>query len=232
MQGWIDFNGNGAFDANEQLTSGSFAPAGASIPNGGVVNMLFCFDVPTTAVFANGNAFSRFRLSQNGGLAPTGPALGAVLPIGEVEDYKTPLAKIGNLVWNDWDNNGQQNEPGNAGLNNILVDLIWAGSDLVFNTPDDRTYETTTANMGVNGQYMFWGLIPGPYKVVLPTLPANFIPTQINLGSDVSDSDNPVGEMVMIPDPIALPTGENSTGDVPNDSFPGSGRTTSPLTSA
>ncbi len=220
MQGWIDFNGNGAFDANEQLTSGSFAPAGASIPNGGVVNMLFCFDVPTTAVFANGNAFSRFRLSQNGGLAPTGPALGSVLPIGEVEDYKTPLAKIGNLVWNDWDNNGQQNEPGNAGLNNILVDLIWAGSDLVFNTPDDRTYETTTANMGVNGQYMFWGLIPGPYKVVLPNLPANFIPTQINLGSDVSDSDNPVGEMVMIPDPISLPTGENSTGDVPNDFFP------------
>ncbi len=219
LQGWIDFNGNGTFEANEQLTSGTFAPAGASIPNGGVVNMQFCFDVPANASFAGGQAFSRFRLSPNGGLAPGGPANGP-FPIGEVEDYKTPLAKIGNLVWNDWDNNGQQNEPGTAGLNNVAVNLIWAGTDLSFNTPDDRTYVTSTSNMGVNGQYMFWGLIPGPYKVVLPSIPANFIATQLNLGSDVSDSDNPAGEMVMIPDPIALPLGENSTGDVPNDVFP------------
>ncbi|HLP93964.1 MAG TPA: SdrD B-like domain-containing protein [Saprospiraceae bacterium] len=219
LQGWIDFNGNGTFEANEQLNTGGFAPAGASIPNGGVVNMQYCFDVPANATFAGGQAFSRFRLSPTGGLTPSGPAAGP-FPIGEVEDYKTPLAKIGNLVWNDYDNNGQQNEPGSAGLNNIEVNLIWAGSDLAFNTPDDRTYETVTSNMGVNGQYMFWGLIPGPYKVVLPTLPANFIATQLNLGSDVSDSDNPAGEMVMIPDPIALPLGENSTGDVPNDVFP------------
>ncbi len=219
LQGWVDFNGNGTFDANEQITTGSFAPAGASIPNGGVVNMQFCFEVPANATFAGGQAFSRFRLSPTGGLSPTGPAV-APIPMGEVEDYKTPLAKIGNLVWNDWDNNGQQNEPGTAGLNNVTVNLVWAGTDLAFNTPDDRTYVTTTSNMGVNGQYMFWGLIPGPYKVVLPTLPANYIATQLNIGSDVSDSDNPAGEMVMIPDPIALPLGENSTGDVPNDLFP------------
>jgi SdrD B-like domain/GEVED domain len=220
LQGWIDFNGNGTFEANEQLTSLSFAPAGATIPDGGVTNIQFCFNVPASAVFANGNAFSRFRLSPNGGLGPDGPAFGPPLPIGEVEDYKTALAKIGNLVWNDWDNNGQQNEPGNAGLNNIVVNLVWAGTDLEFNTPDDKTYVTTTANMGVDGQYMFWGLIPGTYQVLIPNLPPNFIATQIDLGSNVSDSDDPSGETFTIPDPINLPLGENSTGDVPNDFFP------------
>ena len=220
LQGWVDWNGNGTFDANEELTTGAFAPAGAVVPNGGVVNMLYCFDVPTTAVFANGNAFSRFRLSQNGGLGPNGPSLNDPLPIGEVEDYKTPLAKVGNLVWNDWNNNGVQDEPGNAGLNNVEVDLVWAGPDLAFNTPDDQTYVTNTANMGVDGQYMFWGLIPGPYKLLLPNIPANFIPTQLNQGSDVTDADDPAGQMVMIPDPINLPLGENGTGDNPNDFFP------------
>ena len=214
LQGWIDFNGNGTFEANEQLTTGSFAPTGAPIPNGGVTNQQMCFDVPSTATFNGGQAFIRFRLSQNGGQLATGPA--AVGGIGEVEDYKVALAKVGNYVWNDWDNNGQQNEPGVAGLNNITVNLLWAGPDLSFGTADDRLYTDVTATeASIEGKYNFCGLIPGSYKISLPTLPTNYIATQLNIGSDVSDSDNPAGEMVMIPALPGLPTGENATGDNP-----------------
>jgi hypothetical protein len=223
LQAWVDFNGDGSFQAGEQLTTGDFGPAGATIPNGGVANQLFCFNVPATATFTGGQAMIRFRLSQNGGLAATGAS--GIGGIGEVEDYKVPLAKIGNLVWNDYNNDGIQNEPGTAGLNNVNVQLVWAGPDgNLTSTGDNRTYTVTTSNMGVDGQYMVIGLIPGTYQASIPNLPANFIPTQIDIAGnsqDVKDSDNPAGVTVSIPNPIALPLGENGTGDVPNDpNFP------------
>lgn len=138
-------------------------------------------------------------------------------PIGEVEDYKVPMAKIGNYVWNDNNNDGIQNEPGANGLNNVLVQLVWAGPDGDFNTAgDNKTFTTTTSSMnGVNGQYMFWGLTSGAYKLSVPTNPTGFIPTQLNIGSDVTDADDPTGVMVMIPNPINLPINENGTGDLP-----------------
>jgi hypothetical protein len=141
-------------------------------------------------------------------------------PIGEVEDYKVPLSKIGNLVWNDNNNDGIQNEPGTNGLNGVTVQLLWAGPDgSLATTGDNQTYTVVTSPMnGVNGQYMFLGLTPGTYSLSIPTNPAGFIPTQPNQGNDVTDSDNSGGQTVVIPNPpTTLPTGENGTGDVPND---------------
>ncbi|MEZ4951104.1 MAG: SdrD B-like domain-containing protein [Saprospiraceae bacterium] len=131
---------------------------------------------------------TRFRLSPNGGLAADGPAT-APIPMGEVEDHKEPLAKIGNLVWNDYNNDGQQDEPASAGLDGVDVELTWPGPDGDFNTAADNiVYSTTTSTMGgTPGIYMFFGLTSGMYKVTLPNLPATFIPTQIDQGSDVSD---------------------------------------------
>jgi hypothetical protein len=217
LQAWIDFNGNGSFDLGEQLTTGNFAPSGASIPNGGVVNQLMCFEVPANATFNGGQAMARFRLSPNGGLTPGGPAAGPY-PIGEVEDYKVAVAKIGTYVWNDNNNDGIQNEPGTNGLNGVTVQMVWGGPDGDVNTlGDNRTYVTTTAPMGGNdGQYMFWGLIPGAYKVSVPTNPVGFVPTQLNLGGNENqDADDNTGEMVMIPALPGLPTNENGTGDTP-----------------
>jgi hypothetical protein len=217
LQAWIDFNGNGTFDVGEQLNTGSFAPSGASIPNGGVLNQQMCFEVPSSATFNGGQAMVRFRLSPNGGLTPGGPANGP-FPIGEVEDYKVAVAKIGTYVWNDNNNNGIQDEPGTNGLNGITVQMVWGGPDGDVNTAgDNRTYVTTTAAMGGNdGQYMFWGLIPGAYKVNVPTNPTGFVPTQLNQGGNENqDADNNTGEMVMIPALPGLPTGENGTGDTP-----------------
>ncbi|MEZ5056993.1 MAG: SdrD B-like domain-containing protein [Saprospiraceae bacterium] len=212
LQVWIDFNNNGSIEPAEQVTTGSFAPAGATVPNGGLTDAILCFDVPATATFQGGTAYYRARLSSMGGLTDTGGA-----DDGEVEDYKISLAKIGNLVWNDYNNDGIQNEPASAGLNGVDVVLTWPGPDGDFNTTGDNiAYSATTANMGgTDGIYMFFGLPPGMYKVGIPNLPATFIPTQFDQTGEMMDSDNPTGEMVVIPDPIMLPTGENGTGDNP-----------------
>ena len=71
LQGWIDFDNNGAFGATEQIATNL-----AVTVNG---NQTVSFTVPTTAVV--GNLMSRFRVSATTGLAATGTAAD-----GEVED--------------------------------------------------------------------------------------------------------------------------------------------------
>jgi hypothetical protein len=70
---WIDFDGNGTFDPDEHfqytLTGGTHT---------------LTIDVPIGAIA--GLTYSRFRLSSECNLGPTGPA-----PDGEVEDYVLPL---------------------------------------------------------------------------------------------------------------------------------------------
>ena len=104
LQGWIDWNGNGKFDANEQVTTDR-----ALVSGSGVVTKV-CFNVPADATFNEGMAFMRWRISTIRGLGFTGQA-----PDGEVEDYKVNLAKIGNLVWNDENFNGRQ-DAGEEGI--------------------------------------------------------------------------------------------------------------------
>jgi hypothetical protein len=57
-------------------------------------------------------------------------------PIGEVEDYKVQLAKAGNLVWIDANVDGLQTQPLEIplGINNVTVQLQWAGPDGNFAT--------------------------------------------------------------------------------------------------
>lgn len=70
VQGWIDFNGNGVWEASEQIATDVPATNGP---------MNITFTTPATAV---SNTFARFRLSQDRGLLPTGRST-----TGEVEDY-------------------------------------------------------------------------------------------------------------------------------------------------
>ncbi|MBK8557080.1 MAG: hypothetical protein IPL65_15500 [Lewinellaceae bacterium] len=211
LQGWIDFNGDGQFQANEQLTTLDFAPSGKVVPNGGLNNAKLCFTVPANATFQGGMAMSRFRISTTGGLTPNGPG-----GIGEVEDYKQPLAKVGTLVWNDYNNDGIQNEAASAGINGVTVNLTWLGPNGTLGGGDDVVYSTTTANMGgTDGIYMFFGLTPGMYKIA-PAAPAGYIDGREDLGgNDAKDGDAHAGVMVNINNPINLTTGENGTGDNP-----------------
>jgi len=83
LQGWIDWDGNGSFQANEELKTGNFAPNGATVPaNVGLNNAQLCFTVPANATFASGNVMARFRLSPDGGLDPVGGLDNGGTPIG------------------------------------------------------------------------------------------------------------------------------------------------------
>ncbi|HAZ44152.1 MAG TPA: hypothetical protein DCZ55_06635 [Cyanobacteria bacterium UBA11371] len=74
-------------------------------------------------------------------------------------------AIIGDRVFNDSDNNGQQN--GNEeGINGVTVELVRNGNVVATTT-------TATVN-GVAGSYSFTGVAPGTYTVRIPTAPPQF----------------------------------------------------------
>ena len=83
LDAWIDFDGDGVFDSDEQI-----ADSLAVVEGDNTVT----FDVPLTATL--GSTYGRFRLSTEGDLDPTGDAAD-----GEVEDYAltilTPIADFG-----------------------------------------------------------------------------------------------------------------------------------------
>jgi hypothetical protein len=208
LQGWIDFDGSGAFDAGEALT---FTSAGGGAVPAGAVNQNYCFNVPASATFFGGQAYMRFRLSSAGGLSWTGPATD-----GEVEDYWQPLACVGNYVWHDYDGDGTQDEAGSFGIDGVGVDLTWFGFD---NVPGgsganaDITYSTLTAPQGsVTGKYLFCGLTPpngagngGAYQIGIPTPPVTYgLATTFRVGG----TDTPInsdGQQSGVNTPITAP---------------------------
>ncbi|PLZ61909.1 SdrD B-like domain-containing protein [Fischerella thermalis] len=70
---------------------------------------------------------------------------------------------IGDTVFNDRNGNGQQ-DPGEPGVDNVIVTLTQPGPDGQFGTPDDITQTTTTNN---NGNYSFSDLPAGSYRVTV-----------------------------------------------------------------
>jgi uncharacterized repeat protein (TIGR01451 family) len=78
LDAWIDFNGNGKFDANEEIATSGLVFNGPNI---------ISFTVPSTAHL--GVTYARFRLSTAGSLGPTGAAAD-----GEVEDYAINVAAV------------------------------------------------------------------------------------------------------------------------------------------
>ncbi len=202
------------------------------IPTGNATTT-FTFPVPATATFNAGMVFARFRLSKAGGLTPNGPDKYGALPVpqGEVEDYKKNVMCVGNIVWEDYDFDGQQ-DPTEPGIGGVQVNLVWGGADgNTSTTADNVTYTTTTlsANVAPNiiGEYSFCGLIEGTYKIVAQT-PADMTPTLSNTGSQVNggytdnDGIQTGTDLTMImTDPFTVtlanitgqPTGENGLGD-------------------
>ncbi len=79
LDAWIDFNGDGDFDATDQIAN--------NLPLTGGVNTV-TVDVPCDAV-AQPRSYARFRFSATGGSGPTGLAM-----TGEVEDYSVPIAVL------------------------------------------------------------------------------------------------------------------------------------------
>ena len=76
---------------------------------------------------------------------------------------------LGDRVWLDVDRNGVQN-PGEAGIGGVLVQLTWAGPDGNLATPADNVVYTTVTD--VNGGYLFTDLPDGNFRVTT-NLPSN-----------------------------------------------------------
>lgn len=89
----------------------------------------------------------------------------------------SPLATVGQLVWNDVNGNGQQdaNEPGLPGVTVTLKTTAGA--------------TVATATTDVNGLFAFSNVVPGNYVVEFSTPTGGFIATTPNVGPDATDSD-------------------------------------------
>ncbi len=99
LDAWIDFDGSGTFDADEQIA--------ASLPVA-VGDNAVSFTIPTVAV--EGTTFARFRLSSTGGLSPDGSAAD-----GEVEDYQLDILGVAAGTA------GLVDDPNNPGAQMLLV---------------------------------------------------------------------------------------------------------------
>ncbi len=177
--------------------------------NAVVTNQPISFYVPTSATFNGGNAFFRFRLTTdvvfNGAPSANGVAID-----GEVEDYYVPLFKLGNLVWEDRNNNGLQDaEEINLGIQNVRVVMRFGGVVPANGTCDEVTQNTNTnpntltplgagADLiadyvidtftNAKGLYGFTGMIEGYYEIIaLDTF--GLTPTRFNWIKNVTEED-------------------------------------------
>ena len=85
LQGWIDFDGNGSFDADEQVFTDVALATGVST-----------LDVAVPADAAIGSTFARFRYSPTTGLGVGGEA-----DAGEVEDYQFDILQAAQIANDD-----------------------------------------------------------------------------------------------------------------------------------
>jgi trimeric autotransporter adhesin len=97
-----------------------------------------------------GNMSGRMELTSSTGNDPTN--FGKAAALGDFELLLDAEAmEIGNLIWQDFNNNGLQdaNEPGIAGVNVVLRS---PGSDNIYNNANDQVWTVTT---DANGNYFF-----------------------------------------------------------------------------
>ncbi|MHC4180710.1 MAG: GEVED domain-containing protein, partial [Planctomycetota bacterium] len=104
LDAWIDYDGNGVWEAAEQVFVGEALVEG---PN------TLTFAVPGSATAVAGESFARFRFSTAGGLSPGGAASD-----GEVEDY---LVELISPRWQNPDNNLDVNGDGVLSPQDALV---------------------------------------------------------------------------------------------------------------
>lgn len=126
LQAWIDWDGDGTFEANEQIAS--------DVTSGGVGVISLSVAVPPTA--RPGNSFARFRWSTQSGLNPI-----EIAPDGEVEDYAVVLSGpshprlSGNVIADTGAGNGIPHDGslngGELGLGEISVRVETPDAELI-----------------------------------------------------------------------------------------------------
>ncbi|HNO73182.1 MAG TPA: SdrD B-like domain-containing protein, partial [Accumulibacter sp.] len=92
------------------------------------------------------------------------------------------LASLGDYVWVDGNNNGQQDDGAASGLNGVTVNLLTAAGAFISSTV------TADDGNGNAGYYLFKDLLPGDYKVEF-VKPAGYAFSTPDQGADATDSD-------------------------------------------
>ncbi|MEO0340218.1 MAG: SdrD B-like domain-containing protein, partial [Bacteroidota bacterium] len=137
--------------------------------------------------FDEGRAYFRFRLTSDTTILNAPSPLGYAQN-GEVEDYFVPVFTIGNLVWEDRNNNGRQDpEEIDLGIEGVRVVLRFGGVDRFTGECDSvnqntildpTTPSTSTVNGDIiddyvittftdeNGLWSFTGQIEGVYQII------------------------------------------------------------------
>ncbi|WP_373551753.1 GEVED domain-containing protein [Haliscomenobacter sp.] len=196
---YADWNNDGTLDPVTTTT----LPANAA-----AIAQVVTFNVPANATFDEGKVFFRFRLTSdaifNAAPSPNGLALD-----GEVEDYVIPVFKLGNLVWEDRNNNGLQDASEiNLGIQNVRVILRFGGI-VPFTGVCDSVNQNTNTNPNTlavnggsdliqdyvlqtytdaNGVYGFTGMIEGIYQIIaLDTF--GLTPTRFDHIKNVTEED-------------------------------------------
>ncbi|HCZ15849.1 MAG TPA: hypothetical protein DHV85_14935, partial [Candidatus Accumulibacter sp.] len=124
------------------------------------------------------------------GVLPTDAFFSTVIdPAGNVQPLIVQLqsAKLGNFVWLDANANGVQNA-GEAGVNNVIVELYDHNNTLVASTVTGDDFSTVAVEQGY---YQFAGLKAGNYQVKFVAPTATFLTVQDANGNsqDAADSD-------------------------------------------
>ncbi len=184
---WYDINNNGLFDSGEPALSNM--PMTLTIA--GIDGLLGTADdvIKTTTTDANGYyAFTHLPagLYQVSVPTPLGTILttpNSLLPVqlGKGQQIDTVdfgfsgKGAIGDYVWFDENKNGFA-DADELGIDNVTLQLIWAGNDGIIGTNDDVSFSTITDS---TGYYQFENLPNGNFVVTVDTstLPKGFGPT-------------------------------------------------------
>jgi uncharacterized repeat protein (TIGR01451 family) len=181
--GFMDWNADGDFSDSNEATSQSVADG----TNGANVVLNFGL-VPETAALT---PYARFRITTSAAACvPNGDA-----PDGEVEDYLAATTgdgalSLGNLVFEDSDNDGRFDAGVEQGIDGVVVNLYL--DDDANGVPDGAPVATTTT--AGSGLYLFTNLLPSIYLVEI-VRPADYV------GSTGTGRWGPVGPYEPAPDP-------------------------------
>ena len=213
---WVDTNGNGIQDSGELglvgvtvslYTSGGSLVSSTSTDSNGAY--LFSNLTPASyyLVFGTATGYTRSAINQGGsdlldsdGDPITGRTATFTLSSNEVnhsfDNGYYVSTSIGNLVWEDLNFNGVQDN-GEPGINGVTVSL--------FDSANTQVGASATTAGG--GLYSFTGLVPGVYHVEV-TIPSGY---QVTIKDNITDSiDSDIDDLGVMPS-TTLVSGENDT---------------------